>query len=333
MRGTVRKEPAPAAFSDFILLLISAAPKLGLPLEAVLRGAALPPAALGQRGVPIPLSAARYVWSSAERVSGDPVLGLRIAETLDVGTLDILDYLSRSSASFGAALSRFIRFAPLLADSGVLGLHADGRHARFRHFAPNSVPAVSELLAGMTVLRARAFSGEHLRPVAVRFRHRRRGGRGAYERLFDAPVEFGAPCDELVFRREHLEVPFRAADPRLCEILEAFAQMRLQQPGPVEAPLPAAPSGFADEVRHALRECIAEGNPNIDNVAERMGMSPRTLQRRLREHHTSHRALLMETRAALVDRYLASASPSRHTLAAELGYASTRSVSRALRRR
>ncbi|WP_437938255.1 AraC family transcriptional regulator ligand-binding domain-containing protein [Sorangium sp. So ce341] len=329
----MRKEPAPPAFSDFILLLISAAPKLGLPLEAVLRGAALPPGALSQRGVPIPLSAARYVWSSAERVSGDPLLGLRIAETLDVGTLDILDYLSRNSESFGAALSRFIRFAPLLADSGELSLSADGGRARFRHVAPNGLPAVSELLAGMTVLRARTFSGEHVRPLAVRFRHHRRGSAGAYEQIFDAPVEFGAPCDELVFRREHLEIPFRAPDLRLCEILEELAQLRLQQQHRVDAPPPAAPSGFVDEVRHALRECIAEGNPNIDQVAERMGVSPRTLQRHLREQGTSHRALLAETRAALVDRYMAIATPSRHALAAELGYASARSASRALRRR
>ncbi|XXX78253.1 AraC family transcriptional regulator ligand-binding domain-containing protein [Sorangium sp. So ce134] len=315
------------------MLLISAAPKLGLQLEAVLRDAALPPTALCQRGVPIPLSAARYIWSSAERVSGDPVIGLHVAETLDVGTLDILDYLSRSSASFGAALARFIRFAPLLADAGVLGLHADGGQARFRHVAPNSVPAVSELLAGMTVLRARTFSGEYVRPLAVRFRHRRRCSAGAYERIFDAPVEFGAPCDELVFRREHLEMPFRSADPRLCEILEAFAQLRLQQQSRADAPPPAAPSGIVDEVRHVLRECIAEGNPNIDLVAERMGVSPRTLQRQLREQGTSHRALLAETRAALLDRYLAGASPSRHALTAELGYASARSVSRALRRR
>ncbi|WP_437757816.1 AraC family transcriptional regulator ligand-binding domain-containing protein [Sorangium sp. So ce1389] len=330
------KEPDPAAFSDFVLLLISAAPKLGLPLEAVLRSAGLPPEALCRRGVPIPLSAARYVWSSAERVSSDPVLGLRVAEALDVGALDILDYLSRSSASFGAALARFIRFAPLLADSGVLSLHADGGRAHFRHVSPNGVPAVSELLASMTVLRARAFSGEYVRPLAVRFRHHRNDRQcsaGAYERIFDAPVEFDAPCDELVFRREHLEVPFGSADPRLCEILEESAHLRLQQPSRVAAPPPAAPSGFIDEVRHVLRECIAEGNPNVDHVAERMGVSPRTLQRQLREQGTSHRALLAETRVALMDRYLASANPSRHMLAAELGYVSARSASRALRRR
>lgn len=325
------KEPDPAAFSDFVLLLVSAAPKLGLPLDAVLRSAGLPPEALCRRGVPIRLSAARYVWTSAERVSSD--LGLRVAEALDVGALDILDYLSRSSASFGAALTRFIRFAPLLADSGVLSLHVDGGHARFRHVSPNGVPAVSELLVGMTVLRARTFSGEYVRPLAVRFRHHRKCTAGAYERIFDAPVEFGAPYDELVFRREHLEVPFGSADPRLCEILEDSAHLRLQQPSRVAAPPPAAPRGFVDEVRHVLRECIAEGNPNIDHVAERMGVSPRTLQRQLREQGTSHRALLAETRVALMDRYLASTSPSRHMLAAELGYVSARSASRALRRR
>ncbi|XXT21972.1 AraC family transcriptional regulator ligand-binding domain-containing protein [Sorangium sp. So ce429] len=315
------------------MLLLSAAPKLGLPLEAILRSAGLPPEALCQRGVPIPLSAARHVWLSAERVSGDPVLGLRVAEALDVGMLDIVDYLSRSSASFGAALARFIRFAPLFADAGVMSLHADGGHAHFRHVSPNGVPAVSELIVGTTVLRARTFSGEHVRPLVVRFRHHCRSTAAAYERIFDAPVEFGAPCDELVFRREHLEVPFGSADPRLCEILEESALLRLQQLSRVAAPPPAAPSGFVDEVRHVLRECIAEGNPNIDQVAERMGVSPRTLQRQLREQGTSHRALLAETRVALMDRYMASANTSQQMLAAELGYVSARSVSRALQRR
>lgn len=328
--------PAQSAFSDFVLLLLSAAPKLGLPIDAVLRDAALPPEALRQRGLPISLSVARQIWSSAEKMSGNPLLGLHAAEGLEVGSLDLLDYLTRSSSSFGTALERVIRFAPLVANGGVLSLEVTGRRAHFRHVSPDGVPAVADLIVSLMVLRTRAFSGEHIRPLAVRFRHRRERVAGEYERVFDARVEFDAPCDELVFDRDLLELPFHSAEPRLCEILEDCAAARLQALGKVGgAPAASAgpPSSFVDEARQALQLCIAQGNPNIDRVAEHLGVSSRTLQRLLREQGTSHRALLMEARTELANRYLASSSPTRRALAAGLGYASTRSVSRALRRR
>ncbi|WP_437798684.1 AraC family transcriptional regulator ligand-binding domain-containing protein [Sorangium sp. So ce693] len=328
--------PAQSAFSDFVLLLLSAAPKLGLPIDAVLRDAALPPEALRQRGLPISLSVARQIWSSAEKMSGNPLLGLHAAEGLEVGSLDLLDYLTRSSSSFGTALERVIRFAPLVANGGVLSLEVTGRRAHFRHVSPDGVPAVADLIVSLMVLRTRAFSGEHIRPLAVRFRHRRERVAGEYERVFDARVEFDAPCDELVFDRDLLELPFHSAEPRLCEILEDCAAARLQALGKLGG-APAAPAGapssFVAEVRQALQLCIDQGNPNIDRVAEHLGVSSRTLQRLLRQQGTSHRALLMEARTELANRYLASSSPTRRALAAGLGYASTRSVSRALRRR
>ncbi|WP_438041613.1 AraC family transcriptional regulator ligand-binding domain-containing protein [Sorangium sp. So ce128] len=328
--------PAQSAFSDFVLLLLSAAPKLGLPIDAVLRDATLPPGALRQRGLPISLSAARKIWSSAEQLSGNPLLGLHAAEQLEVGSLDLLDYLTRSSSSFGAALDRVVRFAPLVADAGVLSLQVTGRRAHFRHVSPDGVPAVADLIVSLMVLRTRAFSGEHIRPLAVRFRHRRERVAGEYERVFDARVEFDAPYDELVFDRDLLELPFHSAEPRLCEILEDCAAARLQALGKAGgAPVAAAdaPSSFVDDARQALHICIAQGNPNIDRVAEHLGVSSRTVQRLLREQGTSHRALLMEARTELANRYLASSNPTRRALAAGLGYASTRSVSRALRRR
>ncbi|WP_437598688.1 AraC family transcriptional regulator ligand-binding domain-containing protein [Sorangium sp. So ce590] len=329
------KALAPSAFSDFVLLLLSAAPKLGLPIDAVLRNSGLPPGALRQRGLPISLRAARQIWSSAEEVSGDPLIGLHAAEQLDVGSLDLLDYLTRSSSSFGEALDRFIRFAPLLANAGVLGLQVTGRRAHFRHFSPDGVPAVADLLSSLMVLRARTFSGEHIRPLAVRFRHGRERVGGEYERIFDARVEFDAPCDELVFDRELLQLPFHSAEPRLCEVLEDCAEARLRANSKVgETPAAAAaPSSFVNDVRLALQICVAAGNPNIDRVAEHLGVSSRTVQRLLREQGTSHRALLMEVRTELANHYLASSNPTRRTLAAGLGYASARSVSRALRRR
>ena len=321
--------PSFSASSDFVLMLTSTAGQLGVPVHEALKRSRLPETALARRGVPISLLAARQAWSSIGAASGDPVFGLRIAEQLEVGGLDLLDFVTRSSATWGAAVNRFVRYAPLVAQAGTMSLVVEGNRVRFRHHVRGGLHIVSEMILGLFLRRSRQFSGEPLRPLSVRFMHRNRVKSPEYERLFDAPVRFEADCDELVFARDTLDLPFRTAEPRLAELLDYCAESRLTELRTIPPVLPAG----ADDVRAALRACLAEGNANLDRVAERLNVSQRSLQRQLSELGTSHRALLREERELLSREILARDTPSHAELARALGYASRRSVSRALRRK
>jgi AraC-like DNA-binding protein len=310
-------------------MLTSTAGQLGVPVQDALRRTQIPETALSRRGVPISLLAARQAWSSISAASGDPVFGLRIAEQLEVGGLDLLDFVTRSSATWGDAVKRFVRYAPLVAQAGTMSLAVEGNRVRFRHHVHGGLRIVSEMILGLFLRRSRQFSGEPLRPLSVRFMHRNRVKSPEYERVFDAPIRFDADCDELVFSRDTLELPFRTAEPRLAELLDYCAESRLTE---LQGAPPVVASGAGD-VRAALRACLAEGNANLDRVAERLNVSQRSLQRHLRELGTSHRMLLREERDLLSREILARETTSHAELARALGYASRRSVARAIRRR
>ena len=164
-QGRVSSFAAPSfsASSDFVLMLTSTAGRLGVPVHEALKRTRLPEMALAQRGVPISLLAAREAWSSISAASGDPVFGLRIAEQLEVGGLDLLDFVTRSSATWGDAVNRFVRYAPLVAQAGTMSLLVEGNRVRFRHHVHGGLRIVSEMILGL-LLRLRAVIEELRQP-------------------------------------------------------------------------------------------------------------------------------------------------------------------------
>lgn len=325
IEGRVSLAAAGSAAPGFGLLVLDRSQELGLSPQALRRVLG---GANGGSPCRLPMHTVRRLWGEAERTSGS-ALGLRMAELLDVGDLGLLDYLIRSSRNWGDALQRFVRYVGILIDAGEFSLHIDRRTIRVRHRVEHGLRTFAELAWGLVVLRGCAFSGEAVRPRSVAF-SQRGGMHRDFERVFQARVAFGAAYDELVFDREVAEIPFKTAEAPLCTILEESAESLLAN---VPPPTLVTPSTFMDQVRAALVACLEDGNPNLDRVAERLSLSPRSLQRYLSEERTSHRRLLQEARNQLLERHVSAGAPSHRELAKVLGYGSKRSVARRLRRR
>jgi AraC-like DNA-binding protein len=116
-----------------------------------------------------------------------------------------------------------------------------------------------------------------------------------YREVFRAEVRFGVSASGIWMSRGQLDLPVTPGDPRLHAMLTGFAEERL-------ARLPA-PGDLVDEVRAALRRALdGTGRPQAPSIARRLGMSERTLSRRLREHEQGFAALLDEvSRGAAVE--------------------------------
>jgi AraC-like DNA-binding protein len=338
MNSAVLESPPPtySAAGSLRQLLIRHSTDLGVPREKLR-------AAFGDAEAPcerVPIAEVRRLWRVGAELSGVPAFGLCVAERMPVGELDLLDYLVRSSSALGEALARLVRFAPLVADAGRFSLELGKHDVKLRHHAEHGVHEFSEFAWGMTLLRGREFSGVPLRPTAVRFMQQKQP-LAAFDRVFQAPVTFDAPFDEIVFDRALLDIPFKTAEPRLCSILEGAGEAMLRKLAAFRADSAEQVSRLAEEeeprdagssvsalARIALIACLQEGNPNIDRVAERLGLSARSLQRHLRSENTSHRQLLEQARAELVHRFQGSPGVSRSELARVLAYSCTRSVDR-----
>ena len=87
-----------------------------------------------------------------------------------------------------------------------------------------------------------------------------------------------------------------------------------------------------EKLRHALREALKQGEPNVERLAKRLSLSGRTLQRRLGQLKTSFQEVLDHVRFDLARQYLKDARLDLTQIAYLLGYSELRAFDRAFRR-
>jgi AraC-like DNA-binding protein len=85
-------------------------------------------------------------------------------------------------------------------------------------------------------------------------------------------------------------------------------------------------------VEHTIFNCLLEGDARVEVVAERLGLSPRTLQRRLQGNGTSYRRVLDRTRLQVAARLLEKKRMTQGKIAEALGYSSGTAFNRAFKR-
>jgi AraC-like DNA-binding protein len=232
------------------------------------------------------------------RLTGDPGLALRIASSLPLGAFGIVEYVCRSAPDLGEAIQQWIRYLNLLDDAVVVGLVEEGDRASLRVLVESEAPAPAshELCFALLVMRARELSSVPFRPLAVHFTHRATGDAHAFEEWFEVPVRFGAPHTELVMPRTALRASLVTADPQLLAILSRHADELTAKDR--TRPL------FTAQVQRVLRAALREGDADVDCVARHLGLTPRSLQRRLKEEGASFKLVREEVRRELAVRYL-----------------------------
>ncbi len=137
-------------------------------------------------------------------------------------------------------------------------------------------------------------------------------------------MHFDAEVSAIAFHRESLAVPMKSPRPELCRLLEAHGEELLRR-------LPSQ-GDLLDLARRALLEELRGGEPELGTIARKLGMSGRTLQRRLRVLGASHQDLLDEVRRDLALRYLKDPSLAVAEVSFLLGFSEVSNFYRAFRR-
>jgi AraC-like DNA-binding protein len=249
------------------------------------------------------ISAAQFcvAWSELIRLSGDPQIALALAAATPPGAFGVVEYVCRAAPTLGEALRRWVRYLNLLDDAVEVALvevaGGDGDVAlRVTRESEAPAPASHELCFALVVAQARQICTRPFRPVAVRFTHRLAGDAAAYRAFFDAPVAFGADHTELVLPAAAVAAALTTADPSLLAILTRHAE-HLRASAPDDPPLVA-------QVKRALREALRGDDAQIETIARGLGLTARSLQRRLKDEGGSFVALREEVRRTLATRYL-----------------------------
>jgi AraC-like DNA-binding protein len=183
--------------------------------------------------------------------------------------------------------------------------------------------AEAQLAAVLTV--AREITQSDLMPLAIHLPSPKVDDPSAYREVFRCPVHFSHPDAAIVLATFQMRLRIKASDPALSRYLEELAGSTLKSLG--------APSeNFVDTVRRALWSELPGGRPNLWRTASGLGISARTLQRRLRENGPSFSAVLEELRRELAGDLLADNKLAVSDVAFLLGYSEPSAFQRAFRR-
>jgi len=313
--------------SEYLGLISYGAEVRGLAPAKIFRSVGIDPAILERRGARVGFEPVPRMWKAMADRLRDPVFGLGLAEVIPFGAADLIEYLLRNCATVGEALQMMVRYTPLLIDADRQSLTVSGREARLQLRTGTDVPAAAELFAGLVMRRSQEIYGPAWTVLSVSFSHDAQGPIGRYDRLFHAPVHFGMPFNEITFHRDLLEMPQPGADARLKNILIPQAEELLSMLAP-----PARPQSFVERVEQTLADGLADGDPSLTRVADRLQLSIRTVQRRLRDAGVTHRDVVRKLRLDLASRSLAGAKVSQRQLARALGYSGAGAFHRAFKR-
>jgi len=330
----VRATPLPAAQRPQVAARIAAfalqaATARGADATRLMALVGLDPAALADPDARLPLAREHRLWDGAAELTGDPHFGLHAAELIRPGAFDVLDYAVRTAPDLRAALERLARYNRLLHDSASFHLSPVTGGLRIEHRldlpeGSASRQVVEFTLASLVVVAAQ-LGAQPVAAQAVTFRHGAPGPLEDYRRVFGVTPQFNAPASALVLGDEVLRRPVPAADPGLSRIVIEHAERLLQALAPQA-------DGTAARLGLLLAETLTDGPLSLGEAARRLGLSERSLQRRLEAEGTTFAALLDGVRKELALRYVADLRLALGEVAYLLGFAEPSPFHRAFRR-
>jgi AraC-like DNA-binding protein len=294
-----------------------------LPLPAIVRRAGLPAGFFEQERMLVSTDELFSLWRAIADESGDPTLGLRLGTDARSERFDPTALAALCSRSFGDALRRVARYKQLTCpeEIRISTAHGESTVEFVWLLAREAEPVVLvDLCLSWILAIGRRGTGGELSPLRLELT-RAFAQREAFERHFGCPARLAAARNALVFRASDLERPFVTHNAELLAMLGP----------PLDAQLAdsQAHRTVVERAAAALKGTLAGQRPALKDVARHLGLSPRTLQRRLAEGGLSFHRLVERARREMAMHYLADSSLELNETAYLLGYEDANSFFRA----
>jgi len=168
-------------------------------------------------------------------------------------------------------------------------------------------------------------TNRHLQASRVSFIHRRRSHASELRTFFGSEVTFGAAADEVIFPPSIKQIAVVDADPYLNDVLIKYCEQAI-------AARSTKPSSFGLIVENLIALHLPHGDARIGEIARKLGVSQRTLARRLSAEGLTFAAILQRLKSDLAQRHLADETLSISEIAWLLGYQDVSAFTHAFKR-
>ena len=299
----------------------------GISAEALLQGTGLTPRHFTDPQARMSDAQKVTIFRNARRLSTVPDLGLRAGARQRLSDFGVYGYALVSSPTFGDAVALGVRHIKLAGPVLEKRFRIEGDTAIFEGRDPLALgellPLVTEYWfssvhkLGTCILEGTMPSRLLLLPYP------RPAHAAAYERLFGCPVRFDAGTLEWHFDAQMLGMPCPNANPITAELCVNLCE-RLLRSLPEETDLERS-------IRTACFNSCGDF-PALDEMATRLGLSVRTLQRRLTELGRHYQEIVDEVRQALAIEFLTQTTLSVEEVGQRVGFSEATNFRKAFRK-
>jgi AraC-like DNA-binding protein len=300
----------------------------GIPVRALARRVGLTPAAIRDWRARLDARAQSEFLESVAVAVDDDSLGFHLAQQADLRAAGLLFYVMASSSRLIELFQRGARYTSLVnegvtqrcIDRRVIGLELHAASAA-RHTSRHEIEFWITALLRLT----RQLTAKRLVPERVCFAHVR--GRGAAEigRYFSCDIEYAAAKDSIVFARRARDLPIVHSDAYLNRLLVDLCEQVMRRQRRRQPP-------FESMVENAIATLLPHGTASMSAVARRLGVSERTLARKLAAEGVKFSALRTRLRRSLAQRYLKEPELSISEIAWLVGFRDLGAFSHAFKR-
>ena len=326
-RSTTPAMPA-SANGVIARLAVEHCREAGVDPAPLIREAGLTAEEIGREHLRIGVTKQVALLNLAADALGDNMLGFHLAEIAELRQAGLIYFVLASSATLGDALRRAERYS-IIANEGLCLKCLDGVEAGIRFsctgLARHTDRHQIEFWATALVRMTRQLTGTRAVPNRVCLVHARCAGSGELVSFFGCPVTFSSDDDEVAYERGIGDHPVVGSDPYLNRMLVGYCEEALAQRA-----RPAA--ALRTRIENAITPVLPHGRVRAADVARELGMSVRTMSRRLEAEAMTFSGILDGLRMDLARRYLAEPSLTVSQIAWLLGFQEVSAFTHAFRR-
>lgn len=277
----------------------------------------------------VPLHRFVAFCEAAARESGDDALGLKVGQAISSSHQGPAGFIFSASRTVGEALRRYVKLMAAWQDAahtGIVGFDkvAEAYIYRITDARIRDRRQDAELTLSIIHQQLKSVLGRDWRPLAVHFEHARPADIRLHRKLFGASLSFGEPINRLVIATRDLETRLSPLDHSLWPFIERHL-------GDLSKERRSVPS-MREQVDNAIVNRLGLGTVGLPAISADLGLSVRSLQRRLDEEGVSFTVLLRHVRRRVAESGLSQKGARVVDVAQALGYADTAVLSRAFRR-
>ncbi|WP_076414282.1 AraC family transcriptional regulator [Shewanella sp. UCD-KL12] len=265
------------------------------------------------------------IWEVLPDLANDISIGVKFSQKLETAQLPPSYYNAYLAKNYRDAIYRVARFKRLCAPEAMLirdGTDITSITIEWLNTDKSIPDALVDATFGSLLELGIKGTKTNIRAESLELT-RDKPETSYLEEYFGCDIRYGSQKNSITFRNSNLDLEFETYNRELSNMILPQLENELKAE--------RNKGSFSGQVKWVIERNLSAGSPTVNFIAKELGVSTRTLQRRITEEGKTYKDLLLQVRRQTAKSYLLDTEMSLYEIAVLLGYEDQNSFYRAFK--